>query len=148
MGKKNKTPKIIQSPETIKKPKYLKNPEGYENKLIAWHFHRMDKEGVWACNYEIIKNISNRLHEYEIKKWNEITDERSNHPMPTNKIEKSAQKRLTELGIDDTETLYQIDIKGIRKKNSRLWGIRQENIFQVLWWDLNHTVYIPNKYKK
>lgn len=148
MRKKNKTPKYLQSPKTTKTPKYTQNPEGYENKLIAWHFHRMDNDGEWACNYKILNEISHRLHEYEKMKWNEVTLPRRNHPMPIKKIERPAQKRLLELKMGDTETLYQIEIKGIPKKNPRLWGVRQENIFQVLWWDLDHTVYIPKDYKK
>jgi len=64
--------------------------------------------------------------------------------MPTDKIEPPAQRRLDDLGIDDTGTLYQLKIPGGQGKQ-RLWGIRQENVFQILWWDPNHTVYPLNK---
>jgi len=143
-----KTPKYLQIQEPTKRPKHIQNPEGYQNQLIAWHFHRMDNGGNWSCNYETLKSISNRLHEYEKLKWNEVTLASGNHPMPTIKIVPQAKTRLFELGIGDTETLYQIEIKGIPKKKPRLWGLRQENIFQILWWDLNHTVYISKNYKK
>jgi len=65
--------------------------------------------------------------------------------MPTEKIERRAQNRLNEIGYGDTGTLYQLDIKGGQRKQ-RLWGIRQENIFQILWWDPDHTVFVSRKY--
>lgn len=142
----NKKPKHTQTPTPTKKAKHTKNPEGYQHQLIAWHFHRMDSGGNWPCNHKTIKPILPRLHEYEKKRWFEIMQQRRNHPMPTNKIESQAQQRLTDLGIGDTGTLYQLEIKGAQRK-PRLWGTRQENIFQILWWDPNHTVYTPKKPK-
>ncbi len=151
MGKKNKkkVAKYIKTPNPSKTPKYTRDPEGYQDRLIAWHFHRMDNSGEWACNHETLKLVSGRLHEYENQKWSEVMAPRSsNHPMPVDKIEPKALKRLSELTIDDTENLYQLEIKGFPGKSPRLWGLRQENIFQILWWDLDHTVYRSKNYKR
>ena len=73
--------------------------------------------------------------------WNELTKPRSNHPMPVDKICKEAQRRLEQIHLDDYETLYQLQIEGIE----RLWGIRDENVLNILWWDPEHKVYPVEK---
>ncbi len=145
-SKKKKLPKQDKTPTVSKQAKRTQNPEGYEHQLIAWHFRCMDAGGTWPCTVETIQSILPRLKEYEQKSWSEIKREARNHPMPTHKIEPKAQARLTTIGYGDTGELNQLDIKGGQKKQ-RLWGIRQENIFQILWWDPNHTVYISRVYK-
>lgn len=148
MGKKgqHKKAKHTKHPSTEKKASHTKEPEGFQHQLIAWHFHVMDSDGDWPCDIETITEISCRLHEYETKRWFEVEKIKNNHPMSTRSIEPKAQRRLVKLGLDDTGTLYQLYIAGKGKKR-RLWGLRQENIFQILWWDPDHTVYIPNKFK-
>lgn len=144
MGKK-KNVKHTQTVLPKKQPKTYQNPEGYRHQLIAWHFHRMDNDGKWPCTMEIIREIQPRLHEYEIKTWNQIFERGThNHPLPINKLERPAQKRLSDLGLDDTDSLYQLKITNGGGKQ-RLWGIKRENIFQILWWDPLHTVYIPSR---
>ena len=137
--KKSKQPKRSQTPTTIKQAKHIQNPEGYESQLIAWHFNRMDRGGTWPCTHETLKSISARLHEYEQKKWYEALRARRNHPMPVGKIDPPAQSRLDKLGYADASSLYQLEIKNGKGKQ-RLWGLRQENVFQILWWDPYHTV--------
>jgi hypothetical protein len=148
MGRNNKKngPKRSKTPTTKKQATRTENPEGFQRQLIAWHFRIMDNGGNWPCNMETITTISNRLHEYEVQKWHEVVKQRSNHPMPVSKIEIPAQSRLSKLGLDDAETLYQLKIPG-NSNMQRLWGLRQENVFQILWWDPNHTVYITKRRK-
>lgn len=104
--KKSKQPKHVQSPIQDKHPKHDRNPENYQRQLLAWHFHKMDGEGAWQCNHKTIESISERLHQYEQKRWNEVACRHRNHAMPVNMIEPEAQRRLAELGIIDVETLY------------------------------------------
>lgn len=142
--KKNKIPKHSLNPTTFKQAKHIKNPEGYQHQLIAWHFRCMDNGGKWPCLHENLQAILPRLHEYEQKRWNEIMQAKNNHPMPIEKIVPEAQRRLDSLGHGDTGTLYQLEIKN-GQGMQRLWGRRQENVFQILWWDPNHTVYPVRK---
>lgn len=140
-GKKKKQARNTENPNTSKQAKHSKNPEGYQHQLLAWHFRLMDKGGEWPCNLKIINSILQRLHEYEEKRWSDIVDSPHNHPMPVESIEQKAQRRLCKIGLEDAGTLYQLKIAGNGGKR-RLWGIRQENVFQIIWWDPNHSVYI------
>ena len=75
--------------------------------------------------------------------WGEITGLRgsSNHPLPFDKIASAAQRRLKEIGRDDIDLLFQLNIQG----KERVWGVRLEGIFHLLWWDPDHTVYPVGK---
>lgn len=128
------------TPTPTKEAKHSKKPDGYQDLPIAWHLQLMDNGGNWRCSLENIKIIKNRLHEYETLKWSEVLKPQSNHPLPVERICAAAKKRLQELKFGDIDSLYQLDIKGGNGKQ-RLWGIRRENIFQILWWDPEHTVY-------
>ena len=138
--KGNKNPKSIHLPTPTKNAKHVKNPEGYQSQFIAWHFQCMDNAGRWPCDTNTIQKIRNRLHEYEKRRWFEILEQKSNHPMPIDRIIAKAQRRLAELGYDDAPNLYQLEIKNGGGKQ-RLWGLRVENIFQILWWDPKHEIY-------
>ncbi len=144
MGNKHnkKVPKTGPLPKTAKEAIHTKNPEGYQNQLIAWHFECMDEGGSWPCTHSILESIKDRLHEYEKRKWSELTG--SSHPFPIEKIIQRAQERLVQLGHEDYVHLYELDIRRPGQK-VRLWGLRKENIFKILWWDPNHEVYPTEK---
>ena len=141
-AKNKKQPRAHYQPQTTKEATHTKNPDGYQKQSIAWHFECMDKSGSWPCNINTLQNIENRLREFEKMRWSELTGH--SHPLPINKIIAKAQRRLIDLGYDDYESLYQFDIKNGQQKR-RLWGLREENIFKILWWDPNHEVYPVEK---
>jgi len=51
-------------------------------------------------------------------------------------IIKDAQKRLEELKLDDVDQLYSLRLNG----RERLWGIRSNDKFSILWWDPEHQI--------
>ena len=61
--------------------------------------------------------------------------------MPVDKIETLAADRLLEIGRDEFDTLFQINVRG----GIRLWGIRDRAIFYLMWYDPDHTVYIQKR---
>jgi hypothetical protein len=145
MGKNSnnkKQPKTQFQFQTVKEATHTKNPEGYQNQFIAWHFECMDEDGSWPCNHSILESIKDRLHEYEKRKWSEL--KHSSHPFPIEKIIRQAQERLSQLGYSDYANLYQLDIRNAGQKQ-RLWGLRVENIFKILWWDPKHLIYPVQK---
>jgi hypothetical protein len=145
MATKDNNKKIPQrafSPPTSKEPTHTRNPNSYETQLIAWHFECMDVAGSWPCSLSTLQAIKHRLHEYEKRRWSELTG--SSHPFPVEQIIPKAQRRLDELGYGDYGQLYQLDIRSAGQKQ-RLWGLRRENIFKILWWDPNHEIYPVQK---
>lgn len=68
-------------------------------------------------------------------KWSEILN-RNSHAVPISKICPEAQGRLKELKQDDVDELISLRLTG----KKRVWGIRDQNILKILWWDPEHTV--------
>jgi hypothetical protein len=72
--------------------------------------------------------------------WKDILGSKS-HEVNVSQISNHAQKRLSQLNLDDAEKLVSLRLTGTQ----RVWGIRMENILQILWWDPNHQVYPSTK---
>ncbi len=100
----------------------------------------MDTGGEWACTLSNVAQLMPRLREYERLRWWEVLSMPHNHPMPLDRIAPAAHKRLEKMSLADHPQLYQLKISNGGGKQ-RLWGIRRENVFQILWWDPNHTVF-------
>lgn len=96
-----------------------------------WGWHALDESGM--------RNIKAKLSEYEVKTWNEILVKECsrNHRIECHKLCKQAQDKLAELGLDDVEQLISLRV-GARE---RVWGILNNSVLDLLWWDPDHLVY-------
>ena len=140
-----KNPKHTYKPSVQKKP-YAVNQKSQDQEKVAWRFSAVDRDGKWKCslsvlNVQTVKNILRKLHDFDSRKWSEIKGNKS-HNIPVSKICSDAQKRLIHIKRDDIDTLFSIRISG----RERIWGIRDQNVFSILWWDPKHEVY-PSKKK-
>lgn len=90
-----------------------------------------------------LRRIHSHLQNLEGMTWREIDlrtgpeGKRANHYLPVTAVCKSARQRLSELRLDDFEHLYQLRLSN----TERIFGIRSNEIFSVLWWDPEHEVY-------
>lgn len=146
MGKSNKKPKHQNQPISAKKPR--KDPainDVLDSAPVCWQAGIIDLNGPWGwsrINHSIFfDNILPKLQHFESMSWYEILG-RNNHEVKVEQISKKAQKRLTSLKLDDYETLVSLRLTGPQ----RVWGIKMQNMFKILWWDPNHEVY-PSKLK-
>lgn len=111
-----------------------------DTKTISWRFSKVDRNGSWKCslkllNEEKVKEIIRKLHDLDSMTWGDLKGKR-NHSIPVSGISKTAQKRLTEIQRDDIDDLFSIGLCG----KERVFGIRDGDVFNILWWDPNHTV--------
>lgn len=109
----------------------------------VWKFGSLDLEFPWGFSIQGGKkdfdNVVRKLKDFEKLSWAEIyTNKKWNHPISISKISKQAKRRLEKLNIDanDQGSLYQLRIS----QKERLFGIRESEVFYVLWWDPNHEV--------
>lgn len=133
-----------------KRPKNSSNPSPQKKSLanvsvsndaekIFWSFALVDREGEWGFN----KIDKNRLHELVVSgfknieglTWVELKSSGS-HSIDLDQLDKKAVNRLKEIKLDDLEHLFSLRFSG----KERLWGIRDGNVLQVLWWDPQHKV--------
>jgi hypothetical protein len=140
---KAKKPVIGYPPGTSKSPLYLESPN-LENRHIAWRFGAADLGGKFSCHdfdHNDFKLLWDKLRAFEKMNVAELRNTGSFHPIPTANMAKSAKDRLQQIRLDDVDMLYSFHIEGA----CRLWCMRHENIFSVLWWDRRHEAYPVEK---
>lgn len=150
MGKRgnNKKPVNKHEPKAVKSPKILKSPDSLANKLFKWRVGWADLDGYWGWNKitheQLFRDVITKLHNFESMTWHEIfvKTKKQHHPVEVSKLLKKAQKRLLDLEKDDWSELYSIKIGG----TLRIWGMKDGQYFQVLWWDPKHEI-CPSKLK-
>lgn len=64
-----------------------------------------------------------------------------NHKMEVADLDKEARDRLVEIDLDDLDELWSLRLSG----RERVWGTITRNVFSLLWWDPEHTVYPVSK---
>ena len=108
------------------------------NLFIEFKVDQIDKEGPYGWNKfdsSCMKELMQKIFETQKLTW-QVIAENGSHPISINKLVHHAQKRLTKIKKDDLDDLYSLRISG----KKRIWGIRERNIFWILWWDPNHEV--------
>lgn len=144
-------PKKIKPGARPKTKKQVKVVEqiGFYQLSPKWSFVKCDMQHKkWGIsnNTEYLGNMLARFKEWERVTWGEILTTTAgrkyntqSHPMPVEKLDKEAAKRLTELNLDSYDVLYSLTITG----KQRVWGIMIEETgtFQLLWYDSQHEVY-------
>lgn len=139
---KHKKPKNKAIPKHSRTP--ISNPISTENLPIRWSFSRLDSGGEWSflniCKNTLHQLITKKFGEIEGLKWGQLKANGSHH-VETYKLIKSAQERLLHLKMEDYDQLFSLRLSG----KERVWGIKEGQIFFILWWDPHHAICISNK---
>jgi len=127
--------------EQGKQPRYdVTDPQIHSEQKLVWRFGIVDLGGPFGWGelgrFELLDILAS-LQQYESMTWNEIDQKKSCHATRVKDIDKVAYDRLVHLGLDDEEKLYQIRVNS----TGRVWGIRDRNIFKLIWWDPDHKVW-------
>lgn len=144
MSKKNKSshsknPRAENPPSCSKIPRVAYIPN--DNGCPQFQFE-LDMDGPFSWNYfktQELPDFLAKLFELQRCSWQELKDKGS-HLVAIEKLESLAQKRLRELKKDDLDNLYSLRLTG----KKRVWGIKNNNILRILWWDPEHQVCLSN----
>lgn len=141
MGKPNKKPKSKGArPGTIKTP-IDKHGHSSNDMQISWRFSMLElvKPFGWH-ELELAKllQIHKKLGDLESKTWNEllVKEFKHYHPVAKERLSPEARQRLEELNQEDVDELITLRLSS----TERVWGIRNDAVLKVLWWDPNHLV--------
>lgn len=123
-------------------------PRGYLHEKPVWRFNKYDKD-LWPVKIpDFIERIFDKLADYEGMTWQEIQSASGGKTYGTNShfenvadLDKAAQKRLVELKLDDVDQLFSLRLTG----KERLYGILENGVFAILWYDKEHEVYRVKK---
>lgn len=136
-----KKPKASFVPDTRKQVKEAATP-AYRDQRVRWKFYQADYEGPWCpkkATPEEARLIVIKLAEFDSRTWKEIEGKQS-HEIDVAQLGDDAQERLRKVGhlkARAIETVYSFRLGGAE----RLWGVRDDDTFCVLWWDPQHLVY-------
>jgi hypothetical protein len=109
----------------------------------VWRLGLMDMTGGWGwrnATPEDLHQVWARLKCFESMTWGEIERSPSCGSMGVEGICEGARERLVAISRDDIDTLYKLRVTSA----GRIWGIRNQHVFELLWWDPGHTVYPMN----
>lgn len=122
------------------------NPEDVYKQHPLWSFTKLDFEhDRWALtgHKDDVEKLIKKLRDYERMTWNDIfcdtcgrKGNTKNHLIHFSDLSLEAQKRASELKIDDYDGIYSLTITGKR----RMFGIMENNVFYIVWDDLKHEI--------
>ena len=119
-------------------------PSSTAHEGVSWGFRYLDHADGWcwfALEGDKRREVLRKLGELESCTWGELGRVKSAgscKPVEIDKIPtKAAKDRLVDLQLDDRDHIWEIRLSG----TERLWGFRERHVFQLLWWDPDHTVW-------
>jgi len=143
VSRRVKQPGHSASASHVKRPHVSGQPADPFQLGPTWRFSGIDMDGPFGwkdISGQDLRDVKDYLVKLERMKWSEIFQRRSgNHQPQVVRISPAARRRLGELGIE-VERLVSLRMTNMK----RIWGIRDEAVCSVLWWDPRHEVF-PSK---
>lgn len=100
----------------------------------------IDPFGWHTVDSEKLAVIREKLGQFETRTWADIlvVAKKQNHSVAIDGLCKEAQARLNEMfkGNVDIDSLVSLRLSG----RERVWGILDQGVLAVLWWDPEHAV--------
>ena len=144
---KNRKPNMkLQGKRSFEK----ENPDSYFQKNPVWSFKWIDKDHPrWSLKVQnnLYENVILKLKDYEGLTWAEINKASGGRTYGTNShyedvedLCKDARDRINELMIFE-DRVFSLRLDG----ETRLYGIIENGVFYVIWYDPNHEIYPVKK---
>ncbi len=145
-SKKQKTPKA-QNISVSKTAKASGNPDWYLKQRPTWSFCRIDYEYL-PEDIDWQEDIIKKLGNYEGMTWAEIMQASGGRKSGTNNhfdnvsnLANFAQKRWTELHLEEYDQVFSLRLTG----EKRIFGILTNAILKIIWYDKEHCFYPMSK---
>lgn len=141
MGKKTKKDNKVREKRTVI------TPNSSENKNVLWAFDNIDRGGDFSFDINRKdfnhKLILDKMMEYGTMTWNEVSKQThdngksKHHSINYDALSKQAMNRIIAKQLtQDSDLLYSFALQN----KLRVFGIRKNEIFHVLWYDPKHQV--------
>ncbi len=140
-----RNPKVKRNP-SFRKPTINCDPASFDKKEMRFRFDLLDFEhDLWGwrtLTQECFISFFKSVQCFEKMSWAEIKlaaggkkKGTNHHPLDIAKFSNDAQKRLGELNLEGIgDSLFSLRIKG----TTRVYGVRQEEMFSPIWHDIYH----------
>lgn len=148
---KTKTVFQKESVNGKKLPRSIENPNSYYDKTPVWSFKKLDngyKKWGFVHVEDLNTTIISKLRDYEGMTWAEIMSAsggrshgNNNHFENISDLIPEAQQRWSELKLDEYDSIFSLRLAG----EQRLYGILQNGVFKIVWFDQAHEIYSVKK---
>lgn len=135
----HKRPSAIANIKLEKKPvASLQDIGGLRPAWRVSQLEMVDPFGWHNIDEPTLHYIRGKLANYESMTMHEIfvKGKTYNHGVSLNKLCAAALKRLQVLHLDDLDEVHRLRLSGVE----RVWGIRDLNVLNLLWWDPFHQI--------
>lgn len=143
MSKKVKKPHQVENPGKNRKINTIEDPVNWQKLSPAWKFSTYDRNtpgNKWCVKSAFKEELFEKLTSSEGMTWRDIeqaTHGRKNksmhHEVHYSAMNRDASNRCIELKYD---SLYSLRLNN----KERLFGQRVGNVFEVIWYDSDHSV--------
>lgn len=141
--RRKKKPRHRISINSKKEPRRREIPESTETEKVAWRIGIIDRyghDGEWGWNdikNEVLRTqIIEKMKHLETMTWAEVKKRKTTDFVPFSELCPNARRYLEDLGMDDIDGLLHLGLSG----KERMWGNRERGVFELLWYDPEHTV--------
>ena len=138
-AKRNKKPSRAEHPTVSGKKPRGGSFINVKASNFRWRTSNADHDGPFGWEATTIRHLLEeivpKLHHFETMTWSQIEGANS-HFVAFEDLCKEARDRLGTLDMENIENLFSLRLSG----RERVWGHREGETFQVLWWDPEHLV--------
>lgn len=117
---------------------------------FEWSLEIVEVSGKWGFTKDVFKNdwcpkngLLKALLDRERMTWAQIANQTggrrsgtNSHHIPISTISREAQELLKRNSLEDMDEIYSLRVQA----KKRLFGIIQEYVFYILWYDRNHEI--------
>ena len=151
MSPSRKKVKQRESASNSKVPKRGEDPQSFLKKKPVWSFCRIDNGyDKWGLNTvnNLYDTIISKLRDFEGMTWDEIikasggrSQGNNNHFENISSLIPEAQRRWSDIKLDEYDQIFSLRLTGTQ----RLYGILENGVFQIVWFDPSHEIYCTKK---
>ena len=148
MPKKKRISSFSREPNSAKSLGSTDQELKSSQKPFRWSLEIADCSGEWGFTAELFKSkwcngLLKKFLELEKTTWAIIANQTggpsrgtNSHHVPISDIVNEAKKRLAQLYLDDLDDIYSLRISN----KERIYGIVQDTVLFMIWYDPNHQV--------
>jgi hypothetical protein len=140
------SPRSVVNVRDQKQPRTAVDPESYMRTTPAWRFGsiRMIEPFGWGqISREEMQKVLDYLKSLETMTWSEILVRHKwrNHHVGVHRLVNEAQECLQEDWQGGVDKVLSLGLNNV----NRMWGVIDQGILYVLWWDPAHAI-CPSTY--
>lgn len=148
---KGKTVIQKETASNSKQPRITEDPQSFYGNHPVWSFKLLDNNYTkWGFVHadDLYTSVICKLKDFEGMTWNEILKAsgakahgNNSHYENVAELIPEAQKRWKELKLEEYDQAFSLRLTNLH----RLYGILQDGVFRVVWFDQKHEIYPVKK---